>query len=327
VATLSATNPTYLDVAKRLDPDGSIAAIVEIVSERNAVMKDAVVMEGNLTTGNRSTQRTGLPTATWRLLNQGVPNSKSTTVQVDDQCGMLEAYAEVDLKLANMANNKAAFVASEDAAFLESMSQTMEDTFFSGNTATNPERFLGLAPRYSATSATKTNIGYNVIKEGSHNGNDSTSVYLINWSPRTTFLMFPKGSQGGFKRTFLGQQTLSDANGQYEGLRTHYSWDVGLTVRDWRSNVRVQFDSSQIASGSPADLDAGLTRAINRQRATGGRDVFYMNEATHNALEHRAASKDNVHLSFGEAFGGKVMTYRGIPIRVTDAITNAETAL
>lgn len=325
MATLSATNPTYLDVAKRLDPDGSIAAIVEIVSERNAVVKDAVVMEGNLTTGNRSTQRTGLPTATWRLLNQGVPNSKSTTVQVDDQCGMLEAYAEVDLKLANMANNKAAFVASEDAAFLESMSQTMEETFFSGNTATNPERFLGLAPRYSAASATKTNIGYNVIKAAGQSGSDQTSIYLVNWSPRTTFLMFPKGSQGGFKRTFLGQQTLSDANGQYEGLRTHYSWDIGLTVRDWRSNVRVQVDTTSIG-GNDNMVDA-MTAAVNRQRATGGRDVLYMNETAHNGLEIRAAGKSNVHLSFSEAFGGKVMTFRGIPIRVTDAITDTEAIL
>lgn len=326
MAVLPAQNPTYLDVAKRLDPDGSIAAIVEIVSEKNAVMQDAVVMEGNLTTGNRSTQRTGLPTATWRLLNQGVPNSKSTSVQVDDQCGMLEAYAEVDLKLANMANNKAAFVASEDAAFLESMSQNFEETFFTGNTATNPERFLGLSARYSATSNVKTNIGYNVIKsDGTFSGNDSSSIFLCNWSPQTTFLMFPKGSKGGFTRSFLGQQTLQDASGnQYEGLRTHYSWDVGLTVRDWRANVRVQYDTN---GSTGTHIEQAMVKAINRQRATGGRDVFYMSEGTHNQLEIQAASKTNVHLTFSEAFGGRVMTFRGIPIRVSDSIVETEAAL
>jgi hypothetical protein len=34
--------------------------------------------------------------------------------------------------------------------------------------------------------------------------------------------------------------TLEDANGgKYQGYRTHYKWDIGMTVRDWRYVVRV----------------------------------------------------------------------------------------
>ena len=39
-------------------------------------------VEGNLPTGHKTTVRTGLPQAAWRLLNYGVPKSKSTTAQV-----------------------------------------------------------------------------------------------------------------------------------------------------------------------------------------------------------------------------------------------------
>ena len=324
MGALNTTNPTYLDVAKRLDPDGNISAIVEIVSQENAVMQDAVAIEGNLPTGNRSTQRTGLPAATWRLLNQGVPNGKSTTVQVDDQCGMLEAYAEVDLKLAQMSNNQAQFVASEDAAFLESMSQTMEDTFFNGNTTVNPERFLGMAARYDkvGTGADRTVLSYNVLEEAA---DANSSVYLVNWSPRTTFLIYPKGSMGGFKRTFLGQQPLSDATGQYEGLRTHYSWDVGLCVRDWRANVRMQVKNH----ASTGSVEETLITGINRQRgASGGRNVMYMSPEVHTNLEIRAMTKTNVNLTITETpFGAKLLSFRGIPIRKTDAIGVSESNL
>lgn len=64
-------------------------------------------VEGNLPTGHKTTIRSGLPSATWRLLNYGVQPSKSTTVQVTDSVGMLETYAEVDKSLADLNGNTA----------------------------------------------------------------------------------------------------------------------------------------------------------------------------------------------------------------------------
>ena len=60
------------------------------------------VVEGNLETGNKTTVRTGLPTPTWRKLYGGIQPAKSTTAQVQDSCGMLEAYAEIDKALADL---------------------------------------------------------------------------------------------------------------------------------------------------------------------------------------------------------------------------------
>ena len=72
MATLSTIHPTLMDVAKRLDPDGKVDTIVEILSETNEVLEDMVWMEGNLPTGHRTTIRSGLPTPTWRKLYGGV---------------------------------------------------------------------------------------------------------------------------------------------------------------------------------------------------------------------------------------------------------------
>ena len=93
----------------------------------------------------KTTIRTGLPQATWRLLNAGVPNAKSTTAQIVDTCGNLETYAVIDKDIADLNGNTADFRLSEVRAFLEGMSQQVAATLIYGNQHTNPERFTGLA--------------------------------------------------------------------------------------------------------------------------------------------------------------------------------------
>jgi len=79
MATVGATALTYMDWAKRVDDGYKIASIIELLSQTNEILDDMLVVEGNLPTGHKTTVRTGLPQATWRLLNLGVPNTKSTT--------------------------------------------------------------------------------------------------------------------------------------------------------------------------------------------------------------------------------------------------------
>ena len=153
MATIGTTALTLADWAKRVDPDGKIDHIVDILSETNEILDDALWVEGNLPTGHRTTVRTGLPTAAWRQLNYGIQPSKSTTKQITDACGMLEAYAEIDKELADLNGNTSAFRTSEDTAFLEAMNQEMVDTLFYGNTDVDPEKFLGLAPRFNDLAA------------------------------------------------------------------------------------------------------------------------------------------------------------------------------
>ena len=101
MATLGTTAVTYADWAKRLDDGYKVATIVELLSQTNEALLDMLVEEGNLPTGHKTTVRTGLPQATWRLLNYGVPNAKSTTAQVVDTCGNLETYSVIDNDIAD----------------------------------------------------------------------------------------------------------------------------------------------------------------------------------------------------------------------------------
>jgi hypothetical protein len=68
MATLATQVSTYADVAKRLDPSGAIAGILEILNRSNPILDDMLTKEANDGTGHRTTVRTGIPEAAWRLL-------------------------------------------------------------------------------------------------------------------------------------------------------------------------------------------------------------------------------------------------------------------
>src|SRR3954466_3314842 len=126
MATVNATYPTLLDQAKRTDPNGAIANMVEYMSKRNAVLEDAVVVEGNLPTGHRMTARDALPSIGWRKFNEGVAPSKSIASQLDETAGMLEGWSVVDTELAKLNGNEAAFRASEDKGFTMAINNEIE---------------------------------------------------------------------------------------------------------------------------------------------------------------------------------------------------------
>lgn len=326
MAALVANNPTLLDVAKRLDPGGKIAAIVEILNATNPVLDDLTFVEGNLPTGHRTTIRTGLPTPTWRKLYGGVQPTKSTTVQVTDSCGMLEAYAEVDKALADLNGNTAAFRLSEDAAHIEAMGQEMASTLFYGNEGTEPEAFTGLAPRYNSKSAQNAD---NIIDAGG-TGSDNTSIWLCVWGPQTGFGIYPKGSTAGLQMTDKGQVTVENVDGnggRMEAYRTHYRWDAGLTIRDWRYFVRIaNIDVSDLDTvANTKNLINWMIQASERIPELGkGRAAFYMNRRLREKLRLGILEKISSNLSWETVSGERVMTFDDIPVRRTDALINTE---
>jgi hypothetical protein len=328
MAASATTHPTLLDLIKRQDPDGKIAAIGEILNEDNPILDDMVWVEGNLSTGHRTTVRTGLPAPTWRKLYGGVQPTKSTTAQVTDNTGNLEAYAEVDKDLADLNGNTAEFRLSEDRAHIEGMNQEMADTLFYGNEGTAPEEFTGLSPRFNSTSAAN---GEHVILGGGA-GADNASVWLVVWSPTTIHGIIPKGSVGGLQMKDLGEVTIEDVDGnggRMQGYRSHYKWQAGLTVRDWRFVVRIaNIDKSALTvdAATGANLPDLMFQAIERIKSVStGRAVFYMNRTVLTKLrqQHTYGIKNST-LTMDNLGGTPIARFHGIPIKRVDALAADE---
>lgn len=336
MATLATGQLTLLDMSKRMNPDGTVDPIAELLSQQNEILEDIVYSEANQPTSHVVTIRTGLPAVYWRAYNSGVPTSKSTTAQVTEPCAMLESRSHIDAKLLNLNGNSAAFRLSEESAFIEAMGQEMVAKYFNGNVGVDMKTFSGLSTRYSSTTAGN---GQNVILAGG-SGADNASVYLVVWGQQTVFSPFPKGSKSGLSTRDLGEESVQDVNGNwFQAARSLFQWDAGLVVKDWRYVVRIaNVDASDWvgvtgtqATTAATNLIKLMIRAIARiPNFSMGRAAFYANRTIQEGLMIQALEKSNQALSIRAAitqFGTTMnqLEFLGIPVRRVDGLGIAET--
>ncbi len=334
MATIGNTFPNLIDLYKRQGRSGKILPVIEALTQLNVLMRDAYVQEANEGAKHKSIIRTGLPTPTWGKLYQGIPQSKSGTQQVEDVSGFVEGLSTIDSRILRDMKNGKELRADEGAAWLEAIAQEVQTNFFYSDTSTTPERFKGLAARYD----TMTNT--NVIDAGG-SGSDNTSIWLVTWGRGRTGLFYPEGTQGGIQRDDKGEHPFTDDLGntyfvKHEEFRQH----VGVTVGDWRYNVRIaNLDVSDMQAGT-VDLYKWLRKALYKFEPTfadmkdnsnlpnpylrGGKTVIYMNRTVLEALDAQSTNDAKLELRPSDLEGQMITTYRNIPIRPTDAIINAE---
>ena len=328
MATLGNSFVDLIDVYKSQDGRGQFVPVIEMLMEMNPMLDDAIAVECNKGTTHLHTVRSGLPTVTWGKLYQGIPNSKGQKAQVEDTTGFVEGLSTVDKRLLELSTNEGAVRLSEAQSYLEAMSQEVATKLIYGNSASDPEEFMGLAPRFNDTTA--ANGGQIVLAGGT--GSDNTSIWFVTWGDNQCNLLYPSGTSAGVQRDDKGEQRVLDGSGNaYYAKEELFTWHIGLAVKDWRYVARIaNIDVSQIAAGSIAlyDFMRKAYYKLQNRRVAGGKMAIYCNRDVLEALDALATnagtSDSFVRLKPMEIEGKEVMTYRGIPIRETDAIINTE---
>lgn len=322
MATLTDTGfPTLQTVVNAMQPDGKIAHVVNTLTKNLAILEDIPFIEGNLPTGHLVTNQSALPAPTWRKLNQGVAPTKGETLKYEESCGMLEAFSHVDVDLANLNGNAAAFRATQDSAFLEGFNQEAARAIFYESAATNAERIHGFEPRYHASTG-YTSSSY-VLPKGTLSGTNCESIYLINWDPGKVTGIFPKASQAGLAVHDMGIQRVLDASSNpFRAYVTHYQWKMGLAVMDYRYVVRLQWDPDDSTNfpDSGKSMYLGLQEMLDQVYNLLPSARFYMSRTSAKKLDAQLASNSQNFLQWVDLNGRRVRTFMGVPIRVTDAL-------
>jgi len=336
MATIGNSFLNLIDV-HRTTPEG---AVLEVLAQTNPVLDDAWVIPCNNGNKHRHSIRTGLPSVSWGELYKGIPQSKGHTQSVEDTTGFVEQLSSVDERALEVEADKVNQLRLNEASgVLEAMSQEASTGIFYHDTATAPEKMKGLFARYNSLS------NPNVVSAGG-SGSDNTSIAFVTWGDRFTSLIHPADAPAGLTRRDNGRQrVLDESNNPYYVLEEQFRWHLGMSVGDWRYNARVaNIDISELRAGNVdiyKFLRTAYYRLQSRRVARPGanlpdgeaapRQAIYMNRDVLEALEAIAQNKgssDNfVRLTPMEIAGQEVMTYRGIPIRETDALLNTEAAV
>jgi hypothetical protein len=331
--------PTVLDMARRMDPGGAIADIAEIITQYNEILDDIGWKQGNLETGEQITVRTSKPTPSFRYLNKGIQPVKTTTGQIVETCAIMEMRNHIDIDVAMLNGNTAAYRLSEDKGIMQALGDQLASTLIYGDTTVSPEQFTGLAARYYSSTGNNTTQKQVITAGGSNNVN--SSIWLVVWSPDNIYGIVPKGSKAGLQFRDLGELTLPDPNNSgyfMQMLCSWYQWKCGLAIRDYRSVVRIaNIDITNLATtGATTDNSADLLKymslALDRVPPNViGRKVFYMNETVRSYLRLKIVNKTNLLLRLEEIKGtliprpDQVLMFLGCPCRRIDAILSTET--
>ncbi len=328
--------PTLLNIETRRDPRGMLQRkIIEQLSQTDGILDDMEFEECNDGTGHKTTIRTGIPDATWRILYQGTQPNNSTTAAVRDACGILEARSSIDVEAARIAagrssDNGAAWRETEESAFRQGLRNGLVSTLIYGNASTNPERFTGIAARFNTVNPAVAATADNVIDAGG-TGADNTSIYIHTWHPLFGSMIYPEGASSGLEMRDLPEADVLDASGRpYRAFQTLYNWRAGYSLRDWRGVVRIaNVDVSDLTkTGSTgADLIDLIAQGIERlpdEAVLLGRVSIYCHRVVRSFLRRQISNKSNVWLSMGEVGGKKVTMFDEYPIRRCDSISLAE---
>jgi hypothetical protein len=201
---------------------------------------------------------------------------------------------------------------------------TNTDAFYAGTSASNND------------SGTWTYDGqriYYVSRNGNGSGSDNSSIWLLVWGDNTVFGIFPKGSMAGLQHNDHGEVTVETTAGisgtRMRAYQDQWTWDCGIALKDWRYAVRIcNIDiSNLVAKSSAADLIELMIKAIHRiPNLNEGTPVFYMNRTCFQMLD--IFRRDDVMSGGGLDYvtvDGKIQySFRGIPIRICDALLETE---
>lgn len=343
---------TLLDIAKSFDPQGKVAIVAELLNQSNEIIQYLPFIEGNLPTGHKAVVRAGLPTVALRQFYKGTPVSKSGRATIEDVCAMLEGRNEIDKDLADLNGNTAAFRLSEGLAFIESMNQQFAKSVIYGDTSSNKDDVLGLAPRFNAISGAAN--GQNVITAGGA-GSDNTSVWLLVAGSNTVTGIYPKGSKAGLAQEDLGVIDAFDgSNNRFRAYAELWQWKYGLHVKDWRYVVRIaNVDVSDLVGQTGTQAITAATwinklmiRALARIPSMGmGTPFFLANRTVKEMLSIGALDKSQNALSFtaavnqygavqpgsvagsGTGIKGGQLQFMGVPVLTCDQILTNEAVI
>jgi hypothetical protein len=311
--------PTILDLAKQRGNDLTVGLIEESIQVNPEIR--VFPARGIKSTSYKTLVRTGYPTAQFRNLNEGTPRSKSTFENRLVECFVIDSQVAADKALADVwePGGAAAYQMIEGAGVLEATHRRVAKSIYYGNSAAavaaglgDPKGFPGLIDAYD-------NVGHYVDATGS---TAKTSVWAVKLGIKDVHLI-----EGGDTSISLMPdwriETVYDAsNNPFTAYVNSLMGWLGLQVGSVHSVVRIQNIGTDSGKGM---TDALGQLAIELFPSGVAPDYFIMNRRSRRQLHGSRIPTVNNPLNANQV--PLPTDIEGIPILITDAISNNEGTL
>lgn len=309
---------TLLDLAKRTNNDATVG-IVDATTQQNALLSLLPFRSINGVSFKHG-RRAGLPTVSFKGINQGIDNSKSIIEQVTIETKNIGGRSEVDKLLAEAdPRGVNALRAEEDAGFAAAMGNMYNLKAFYGSTVTTKGlEFDGLATILNAVSKST------VKSAGGSTASSQTSAYVLAFNDANTSSGRLRGVEGilgngkNISAIDMGLQYAVDADSKkFLAYTTEFEFAPAFAVYDERSVGRIcNIDASNA-------ITIALLNSLIVEMRPYTPSVILCSKTVYLQLQAIKTTAMDTYVDDRDLFRN-VLTFNGIPIFIDDNIVETE---
>lgn len=311
---------TWADLANRMKDD-ELLDIVPVLTKQNPIFEMGYFEPCNQVTQHKIVRQAALVDGSLRQLNDGIDAESDYVESVVEHIEMREARNLVDVALAALSQNPAKFRAQRDNAFTEGLTQKFVSDLIYGDRGDDHRQIKGWAARRNSTG------NANVIDNGDSGASDDSSVYVVQFGPGRSTLIYPTShTKAGIERLDRG---IQDATGNNSKIMLAYeTWHkvhMGFAEYDPRCLQRICNIDSVYGEANDLDPDAIIEAIMKLPDLGAGNTVILMNRTIYTQLLKQAKDKMNVEYLRENPYGPEMnITFNGIRVRLLEGITNTE---
>lgn len=300
-------NPTLLDIAKANGSDALVGLIDEATKTHPEIMRvPARTIKGM---NYKTLVRTANPSVAFRNANEGTAATVGTVENRLVETFILNPRWECDKAVADRhEDGAAAFIAMEGVAILEAAMQALAAQFYYGRgTGGDAKGHPGLIDAYDSTNM--------VVDAGGTTATTGSSAWLVKFGPKDVQWVYGNGGALDLSEV-VEERILDGSSNPFTGYVQELLAYPGLQVGSQRSVCRIKKLTEDSGKGL---TDALLYSALEKFTAGIVPDVILV---TRRSLRQLRASRTATNSTGAPA--PLPTDLEGIPILVTEALTNTE---
>jgi hypothetical protein len=317
---------TLYSVAQRIGPDGVQMAIVDVISQKVPFIEEGYWTESSDFTSHHFLQVLSEPVGTDAMVNVGVAWENALTKPVTEFIQRIEVYCRVDVRAIENLKDPEAFRAAQDIMTAAGLKKTIHDRMIYGNNAiSGGAQINGLWTRFPNLTSGGVAVA-NVTDNGGRIGGAQSSTWALKWGLDGVFFTYPRGGGNFIYSQDLGEELVPDVQGltpirEYTALVSRIGLQFGLCVADPRCCQRLaNIDTTAVWNANAQMSAMGLFPDDSYDNV-----VLYTPRRVWQQMNQAAANKSNVVLSWGEAWGGPVVFFFTVPVRMCERLYPLQT--